>query len=95
MANAADGSDLERAHKSFERVSAFLDNNEYIKQDLAMVDGLLNGKPLTPTTYVIFETGCAPIRDQIRIDIPIIVSKVPTSARHFQNSRFRIITSPP
>jgi len=28
------------------------------------------------TTYVIFETGCAPIRDQIRIDIPIIISRV-------------------
>jgi uncharacterized protein len=76
MANAADGSDLERAHKSFERVAGFLGDNAYIKEDLASVDRLINGKPLSPTTYVIFETGCAPIRDQIRIDIPIIVTKV-------------------
>ncbi|MEJ0091076.1 MAG: hypothetical protein WDM80_15200 [Limisphaerales bacterium] len=76
MANAADGSDLERAHKSFERVAGFLGNNKYIQEDLAAVDGLIAGKPLTPTTYVIFETGCAPVRDQIRIDIPIIVTKV-------------------
>lgn len=72
MANAADASDLERAHKSFERVSDFLGDNDYIKQDLAAVDDVMNGKPLQPTTYVIFETGCAPVRDQFRIDLPII-----------------------
>ena len=76
MATAADGSDLERAHKSFERVAGFLGDNQYIKEDLATVDGLIAGKPLVPTTYVIFETGCAPVREQIRIDIPIIVTKV-------------------
>ena len=76
MADAVDASDLERARKSFERVVGFDPDNEYVKQDLATVDDLMNGKPLPPTTYVIFETGCAPVRDQIRIDIPIIVTKV-------------------
>ena len=76
MANAADASDLERAHKSLERVVEFTSDNDYVKQDLATVDDLINGKPLTPTTYIIFETGCAPVRDQIRIDIPIILLKV-------------------
>jgi hypothetical protein len=77
MANAADASDLERAHKSLERVQGFIGDNPYIKQDLAATDDLINGKPLPPTTYVIFETGCAPERGQIRIDIPIFVSDVP------------------
>ena len=76
MANPADASDLERAHKSLERVAGFAPDNQYVKQDLAAVDGVMQGKPLAPTTYVIFETGCAPVRDQIRIDIPIIVAKV-------------------
>lgn len=76
MANAADASDLERAHKSLERVAGFAPENNYVKQDLAMLDDLIAGKPLPSTTYVIFETGCAPERDQIRIDIPIIVAKV-------------------
>jgi len=76
MANAAGASDLERAHKSFERAASMADGNEYVKQDLATLDGLFSGKPLRPTTYVIFETGCAPVRDQTRIDIPIIFSKV-------------------
>jgi uncharacterized protein len=77
MANAADASDLERARKSYERVSTLLGDNAYIKQDLTTVDDLMNGKPLTPTTYVIFETGCAPVRDQIRVDIPTFWPQLP------------------
>ncbi|MEI8290461.1 MAG: hypothetical protein WCH99_13405 [Verrucomicrobiota bacterium] len=76
LANAADASDLERARKSFERVTAFAPDNDYVKQDLAAADAVIAGQPLVPVTYVIFETGCAPERGQIRIDIPIIVSKV-------------------
>ncbi len=76
MANAADASDLERAHKSLERVEGFIGDNGYIKHDLAAVDDLINGKPLVPTTYVVFETGCAPERGQTRVDVPIIISKV-------------------
>jgi hypothetical protein len=76
MFNAADASDLERAHKSLERAASCVPENEYLKQDLITSDELINARPLTPTTYIIFETGCAPIRDQVRIDIPIIVSKV-------------------
>jgi hypothetical protein len=78
MSDAADESDLERAHKSFERVKTFTaNNNDYIKQDLQTVQDLQANKPLSPTTYVIFETGCAPIRDQIRIDIPTFWAPMP------------------
>ena len=76
LANAADASDLERAHKSFDRVSAFAPDNDYVKQDIAAAEDLIQGKKLAPRTYVIFETGRAPERGQIRIDIPIIISKV-------------------
>jgi uncharacterized protein len=76
MTDPADGSDLERARKSFERVTEMAPDNRYVSQDLAMVDGLINGRPLAPTTFVIFETGCAPVRGQTRISIPIFVAKV-------------------
>lgn len=76
MTDAADNSDLERARKSFERVTEMAPRNRYVRQDLTMADNLINGRPLPPTTFVIFETGRAPVRDQVRIDIPIIVSKV-------------------
>lgn len=77
MANAADASDLERAHKSLERTASVVPNNRYVKEDITAINGVMNqAKPLAPTTYVIFETGCAPVRDQVRIDIPIVFSKV-------------------
>lgn len=76
MTDAADNSDLERARKSFERVTEMAPDNSYIKQDLGMIDNLINDRPLPPTTFVIFETGCAPVRGQTRISIPIIVTKV-------------------
>jgi len=76
MCNSADASDLERARKSYERLSGFAGDASCVKADLETINALLTGKTLEPTTYVIFETGRAPIRDQIRIDVPIIVSKV-------------------
>lgn len=76
MADATGNSDLERAHKSFQRATDFAPHNSYVKEDLAAVNKLLNGQPLAPTTFVIFETGCAPVRGQIRISIPIIVTSV-------------------
>ena len=98
--NAADASDLERAHKSLERTASFVPDNDYVKQDLAMADKLINAGQIMPTTYVIFETGCAPERDQMRIDIPIIVSKVsyvgaafPTLKPHGNFQHFLTVTA--
>ena len=89
LGNAADVSDLERARKSFERVNGFVPDNVFVKQDQAAIDGLIRGQPLAPTTYVIFETGCAPQRDQIRIDIPIIVSRVSYIGAAFPTLKFQ------
>jgi hypothetical protein len=83
MANPADASDLERARKSFERVTAYNPDNPYAKRGLAVLDGMMQGKPLPPTTFVIFETGCAPVRDQIRIDIPTFIPKSPYAGAAF------------
>ena len=48
-------------------------NNPYIAQDLAYVDGLLDGQPrsYTPMVWVIIEDGLAPIKTEWRMDIPI------------------------
>src|SRR5271170_6782633 len=46
MTDAADNSDVERARKSFERVTDFAPDNRYVKEDLAMANGLINGQPL-------------------------------------------------
>ena len=76
MATATDASDLQRAQKSLERAAQLSGNNPYVVQDLQMIHGMIEGKSITPTTYVIFETGVAPVRDQIRIDIPLFIAGV-------------------
>ncbi len=89
MADANDASDLERARKSFERVSQFAPDNIYVKQDLTLANDLMAQKSLLPTTYVIFETGCAPERSQIRIDVPILISRVSYVGVAFPTLKFQ------
>ncbi len=76
LAGAADASDLERARKSFERAAGMAAGNTFLKEDLASLEAAIAGKPAGPVTYVIFENGRAPIRNQVRIDIPIFFSRL-------------------
>lgn len=76
LAQGRDGSDLERARKSLERTLSFCPDNPFVREDAAACDRRLAGGALAPITYVVFETGQAPIREQVRIDIPIIFANV-------------------
>lgn len=73
MAQSEGGSDMERARKSIERVAAMVPDNAYLQAELQVAEAAANGKALEPTTYVFFETGSAPHREQIRIDIPTFI----------------------
>ena len=70
-----DGSDLERARKSLNRVLEITGSNQFILADLQLAESG-NAATATPCTYVIFETGKAASREQVRIDIPIIITSV-------------------
>ena len=37
-----------------------------------MAERISNGEPVAPVTYVLFESGMAPKREEIRIDIPVL-----------------------
>ena len=76
LAANKDASDLSRARDSFRFALGSIGDNKFIKQDLEMVDQVSQGAAIPPTTYVIFETGCAPKRDQIRIPIPLFLAGV-------------------
>lgn len=67
------GSDFERGRKSFERVASMVPENSYLQADLEAATSAAEGKALEGVTYVIFETGSAPSRTQIRIDIPTFI----------------------
>lgn len=71
FADAADESDMDRARKSMERTAAMVPANEYVHQDQQMLQGDRNA--IEPLTYVIFATGTAPMRGEIRLDIPVFL----------------------
>lgn len=73
MANATGPADLELAKHSFDEVAAMTKGNKFVLQDQADVTQAASGQKPPATTYVIFETGVAPHRDQIRIDLPLII----------------------
>lgn len=90
MCQPSGGSDLQRARKSFELVLGMAGENKFINQDLKMIEQATAGQPISPTTYVFFETGRAPSREQITIPIPtfIVTKKVPYMQVAFPKLKF-------
>ncbi|MCR6654954.1 MAG: hypothetical protein NVV63_03860 [Opitutus sp.] len=84
------GSDWERGRKSFERVAAIVPENPYLQQDLALAADAAEGKLPENVTYVIFETGTGPFREQIRIDIPtfLVTSRLAYIGAAFPKLRY-------
>jgi hypothetical protein len=84
------GSDLERGRKSFERVASMVPENTFVRADLAAADLAAEGKAPEGVTYVIFETGTAPARDQVRVDIPtfLVTSKLAYVGAAFPKLKF-------
>jgi len=73
MASATGPADLELAKHSFDEVAAMSKENKFVQQDQETIKQALSGQNLPAITYVFFETGIAPMRDQIRIDLPLIL----------------------
>lgn len=52
-----------------------VEGSDYIKQDLALTENILDGKgQLRDTVWVIFENGLGPVKEEVRIDIPVFVA---------------------
>mgnify|MGYP005850869155 CR=1 FL=1 len=69
-----DGSDRERGLLSFQRVAGMAPDNTQVSVDLALAEAIAQGNPPPALTYVIFETGTAPRRESVRIDLPLFVA---------------------
>ena len=91
MSQSTGSSDLERSRKSFERVLGMIGENKFIRQDIETIQQIISGQPFPPTTYVIFETGMAPEREEVRIDLPlfIVTSGVPYVGAAFPRLKYR------
>ncbi len=86
-----DAADLERAVKSLRRVAEVAGQHPAVSADLALAEARVVGRPAaTPDlTYVFFETGRAPSREQVRLDIPILVADVSYVGAAFPQLVFR------
>jgi hypothetical protein len=75
LASGQTMSDFEQARVAFKKVQDLIGSNPNIDADYALANQLSSGNLATPPplTYVIFETGMAPIRTEIRIDIPLFI----------------------
>lgn len=71
-----DASDKNRASDMFRLGGEMLANkSEVFAQDFKMAEDIANGKIERPTnlTYIIYETGSAPIRNQFKLNLPIYI----------------------
>ena len=91
MAQATGSSDLERARNSLERARVMAGENKFFQQDFETLKQRINGQPIPATTYVFFETGLAPERAEVRIDLPLflIIPGVPYVGAAFPELRYR------
>ncbi len=70
MTQASGGSDYERSHKSLDRVRAMSGDNSFIEGDVDAVIHAQAGQSAGPVTYVIFEAGKSPTREETHLNTP-------------------------
>jgi hypothetical protein len=65
--------DYEKANYLFKESSGMVPENDYIAKDLVLTDELISGKTkLENNVWVIFENGLGPVKEEFRIDVPLI-----------------------
>ncbi len=73
---STDKQEQERGAKQFLRVASMVPENQFLKQDAAIAEEIASGRATMPkTTYVIFESGEAPHREELIIPIPLFLLK--------------------
>ena len=73
----------ENAIVSLRRIHDTLGGPAFIADEIELVDGVLSGNKHSDLTYVIFETGVAPVRRGERLDIPLFDRDLPYVAAEF------------
>lgn len=70
-ANPTSGSDISNAAAKLKLVQNMVGTNPYLKEDMTAVEQAMQGAAMPAATYVIFETGLAPKRNELQLHIPI------------------------
>lgn len=67
--------DYEKAGYLFKEAYGMVPDNDYVAQDLLLTDDIISGKAkLENFVWVIFENGLGPIKEEVRIDLPLILA---------------------
>jgi hypothetical protein len=76
---SGDASGVEQARQSFRSVAGMLGEpaNAPVLEDLALADAVTRGERAPAMVYVLMETGRAPSRKELRLDIPLFIQQVP------------------
>jgi hypothetical protein len=74
-----DASAMDQARQAFKQVAGMLGQglDEPVLADVAMADAATRGQAPPKMVYVLMETGRAPSRKELRIDIPLFIQEVP------------------
>lgn len=75
MLNSKDSAEREEGAAAIRIASEMLGNkSEVLNSDSILAEKIANGelKDIN-ATYIVFETGCAPIREQFRLDLPLYI----------------------
>ena len=73
LATAEGHSDVERGHKSLERLSRLVPGCVAAKADYELAKRMRDGAALPPVVWVVFETGMAPHKVEERVDLPLYI----------------------
>ena len=76
LLNAESSSDFNRAYESFRRAYSMTENS-VVRSDMEMARQLMNGtdyRKVEPGVWVIYESGLAPKLEELRIDLPIVLT---------------------
>jgi hypothetical protein len=67
--------EYQRAGYLFKESAGMVPDNDYITRDLLLTDDIIAGKAkLENMVWVIFENGLGPVKEEVRIDIPLFLA---------------------
>jgi len=75
LLNSDAAGDREVGLVAFRNAAGMMPKNGVVRQDVADAEKAANGS-YAPKTYVFFETGMAPKREEVRIDIPVFIFNI-------------------
>ena len=73
LAFASSGDSAEMGYKGFRRAMSLSPECSYLESAIGWADAIAGGATPEPTTFVVYEQGMGPYREQFKIDVPLVL----------------------